>query len=54
MKQGYYGSTFFMPIGKTRRTIAFTLTPKATPFFALAYVLLKVAFAKVFVGFGCR
>ena len=35
-------------------TIAFTLTPKAEPFFTFANALLKVAFAKVVVGFGRR
>jgi len=35
-----------------RRTIAFTLTPKATPVFTFAKALLKVAFAKVLLALG--
>jgi hypothetical protein len=35
-------------------TIASTLTPKAEPFFTFANALLNVAFAKAFIGFGCR
>lgn len=38
--------------GEESLTNAFTLTPKAGPFFSFAYALLKVAFTKALLALG--